>query len=131
MSTASLSTWGAVLGDVLVSLLIIAGSLLALIGSFGLVRLRGFFQRVHAPTLVTTMGLWLITLATIVYFSMQVGQVFVHGLLIPLFIALTTPITTIFLMRAALFRARLVGDKSVPATINPEPEKPPKEGELK
>ena len=51
--------------ELLVSGLVLLGSLLALIGSFGLVHLKSFFQRIHAPTLVATMGMWCITLATI------------------------------------------------------------------
>jgi multicomponent K+:H+ antiporter subunit G len=44
----------------------------------------------------------------------------VHALLIALFIALTAPITTVFLMRAALFRERLAG-KAVPPTVTGQP----------
>ena len=105
--------------ELLVSGLVLLGSLLALIGSFGLVHLKTFFQRIHAPTLVATMGMWCITLATIVYFSVQGGQIYLHGLLITFFIALTTPITTIFLMRAALFRERMTGQGTVPPTVSP------------
>ena len=46
------------------------------------------------------------TLATIVYFSVQGRSLFLHAVLIALFVALTAPVTTIFLMRAALFRER-------------------------
>ena len=100
---------------------VLLGGLLALIGSFGLVHLKSFFQRIHAPTLVATMGMWCITLATIVYFSVQGGQIYLHGLLITFFIALTTPITTIFLMRAALFRERMTGRGTVPPTVSTPP----------
>ena len=105
-------------------LILLLGSLLALIGSFGLVHLKSFFQRIHAPTLVATMGMWCITLATIVYFSVQGGQIYLHGLLITFFIALTTPITTIFLMRAALFRERMSGRNTVPPTVSTPLKKP-------
>jgi len=44
-----------------------------------------------------------------VYFSVQGFSLFLHAVLIVLFIALTAPITTIFLMRAALFRERQKG----------------------
>ena len=44
------------------------------------------------------------------------GQPFVHALLIALFISLTAPVTTVFLMRAALFRERLAG-KQVPPSV--------------
>ena len=104
--------------ELLISALVLAGSLLALVGSFGLATLRSFFQRIHAPTLVSTMGMWAITLATVLFFSLQGGQLYLHALLITLFIALTTPITTIFLMRAALFRERLSGRNTVPPSVS-------------
>ena len=104
--------------ELLISALVLGGSLLALVGSFGLVVLRSFFQRIHAPTLVSTMGMWSITLATVLFFSLQGGQLYLHALLITFFIALTTPITTIFLMRAALFRERMSGRNTVPPTVS-------------
>jgi multicomponent K+:H+ antiporter subunit G len=87
----------------------VLGAAFAAIGSFGLVRLPTFFRRIHAPTLGATVGVWCITLATIVYFSVQGGSLFLHATLIALFVALTAPVTTIFLMRAALFRERQKG----------------------
>ena len=38
--------------------LVLTGALAALVGSFGVLRLRTFFQRVHAPTLGATLGTW-------------------------------------------------------------------------
>ncbi len=68
-----------------------------------------FFQRIHAPTLGATLGVWCMTAATIAFFSVQGDSLFLHAVLIALFVALTTPVTTIFLMRAALFRERQKG----------------------
>jgi multicomponent K+:H+ antiporter subunit G len=94
--------------DAVTALLVILGGLAALIGSLGVLRLGSFFQRVHAPTLGATLGTWCIALATAVVGSFMRGQPFAHALLIPVFIALTAPVTTIFLMRAAIFRERLL-----------------------
>jgi multicomponent K+:H+ antiporter subunit G len=102
--------------DVLTALLAVVGALTALIGSFGMLRLRSFFQRVHAPTLGATLGTWSLTLATAVQVSFEHGQLYVHALLIAVFIALTGPVTTVFLMRAAVFRARLRGAE-IPAPV--------------
>lgn len=106
--------------DALTGLLAAIGALAALIGSFGVLRLRGFFQRVHAPTLGATLGTWSLTLATVVQVSFEHGQLYVHALLIAVFIALTVPVTTLFLMRAAVFRARLRGEEiPVPGADEP------------
>ncbi|HET7753702.1 MAG TPA: monovalent cation/H(+) antiporter subunit G [Anaeromyxobacteraceae bacterium] len=96
--------------DVVTALLVVTGAFAALVGSFGLLRLRSFFQRVHAPTLGSTLGVWAVTLATALQLSFVREQVFVHALLIAVFIAVTAPVTTIFLMRAALFRSRVAGE---------------------
>ena len=44
--------------DVVTAVLVVVGSLAALVGSFGLLRLKTFFQRVHTPTLGATVGTW-------------------------------------------------------------------------
>ena len=41
----------------------LVGSVLALTGSIGLVMLKRFYERVHAPTLGATMGMALIVIA--------------------------------------------------------------------
>lgn len=95
--------------EILTAAFAVLGAAFAAIGSFGLVRLPTFFRRIHPPTLGATLGVWSITIATIIYFTVQSGSLFFHAILITLFVALTAPVTTIFLMRAALFRERLKG----------------------
>ncbi len=92
--------------EIVTAVFAVLGAAFAAIGSFGLVRLPTFFRRIHSPTLGATGGVWSMTVATIVYFSAQGHSLFMHAVLIVLFVALTTPVTTIFLMRAALFRER-------------------------
>ena len=114
--------------EILTAAFAVLGAAFAAIGSFGLVRLPTFFRRIHAPTLGATGGVWSMTVATIVYFSAQGHSLFMHAVLIVLFVALTTPVTTIFLMRAALFRERQKnGDVPPPAPSDQGPI-PPYEG---
>ena len=110
MSGVPLPWWA----ETLVAGLVIIGAAVAALGSFGLVRLPTFFRRIHAPTLGATLGVWAITAATVVYFSVQGFHLFLHAILITFFIALAAPVTTIFLMRAALFRERQRGNPKVP-----------------
>jgi len=105
--------------EVVIALLLIAGAASAAVGAFGLVRLPTFFDRIHAPTLCSTFGVWAITLGTIVFFSVQGFNLFLHAILVNRCVALTAPITNIFLMRAALFRERQRGGR-VPTSIKPE-----------
>ncbi|WP_235578297.1 monovalent cation/H(+) antiporter subunit G [Pseudorhodoferax sp. Leaf267] len=95
--------------EILTAFFAVLGAAFAAIGSFGLVRLPSFYNRIHAPTLGATAGAWCVMIATIVYFSVQGTNLFLHAVLIALFVALTAPVTTIFLMRAALFRDRQSG----------------------
>ena len=101
--------------DIFISVIVVLGALIALIGSSGLLRLKTYFERVHAPSIIATLGTWCIMHATVIYFSVQEHKLAIHAILIAIFIAVTVPITTIFLMRAALFRARRSGEKVPPS----------------
>lgn len=103
--------------DLMVSLFVLAGALIAFLGSWGLLRWKSYFERVHAPAIIATLGCWCIMHASLVYFSAQQGQIALHVLLIAGFVAITVPVTGIFLMRAALFRARRMG-ASVPPNLS-------------
>jgi multicomponent K+:H+ antiporter subunit G len=100
--------------DAVTAVLAVLGGFAALIGSIGVLRLGSFFQRIHAPTLGATLGTWCLALATVAQVSFARGELFAHATLIAVFIALTAPITTIFLMRAAIFRERLRGTAGIP-----------------
>lgn len=97
---AELPGWAALL----TATLVLVGATLTLIGSLGLVRLRSFYARVHAPTLGTTLGTGCIVLASMIYFSASQTRPVLHELLIVLFVAVTTPISLMVLVQAALFR---------------------------
>jgi len=100
--------------EALTAALVVVGAVTALIGSFGLLRAKTFFQRVHTPSLVATLATWCVTLATVVQASVVTARPYLHTFLIPVFVALTSPVTTVLLTRAALFRARQRGSAEVP-----------------
>lgn len=90
--------------EAVVALLILIGSLFALIGSFGLARLPDFFTRLHGPSKATTLGLGSTILASALYFSTRGEGLSLHVFLITLFIAITTPVSAHLLAKAALHR---------------------------
>ena len=98
-----------------IGVLVFAGALLACIGSAGLLRLRTFYQRVHAPTLGTTLGMYLVLAGTIVFFWAGQGRPALHVILIGACVTVTTPISLMLLARAALERDRCEGAADVPA----------------
>ncbi len=102
MTAASIPEWLALI----IAVLAVAGAGLSLLGVFGLVRLGSFYDRVHAPTLGTTLGMALILLASWLYFGSAQGRWLPRELLIAVFLTVTTPVTLILLARAALFRDR-------------------------
>ena len=92
----------------------VLGSLLALTGSVGLLILKRFYERVHAPTLGATLGMALIVAASVMFWSMIEGRLALQDLLIGVFLTVTTPVTLILLARAAVYRDRVEGDKDAP-----------------
>lgn len=114
---ANLPDWAALL----TALLVILGAALALIGSFGLLRLKSFYDRIHAPTLGTTLGIGSILIASMLFHSVLQSRLVIHELLITVFMVVTTPITLMLLARAALYRDRREdGGEQVPPLSRPD-----------
>ncbi|MCC6916123.1 monovalent cation/H(+) antiporter subunit G [Nitrosomonas sp.] len=99
----------------LIAFFLLLGAGLTLIGSFGLFRLPGFYDRIHAPTLGTSWGTAGIVIASVIYFSVTESQLVLHPLLIGVFVTVTTPVTLILLSRAALYRDRAENNPDVPS----------------
>jgi multicomponent K+:H+ antiporter subunit G len=95
-----LPPWAAVLAAVF----LLTGAAFTLIGSLGLLRLGSFYERVHAPTLGTTLGTVFIAAASMVYFSVLESRPVLHEILIVVLGAVTTPMALTILVGAARFR---------------------------
>src|SRR5690606_14012044 len=100
--SADLPLWLAVL----VSACALFGALLTMVGCIGLVRLKDFYTRIHAPTMGTSMGGGLILLASAIFFTVTEQRLVVHEAVIFMFVSVTTPVTLMLLARATLFRDR-------------------------
>jgi multicomponent K+:H+ antiporter subunit G len=95
-----LPAWAALL----TALCLIVGAGLTFIGSLGLLRLKTFYQRLHAPTLGTTLGTGSILIGSMIYFSaLGMGPV-LHEIVIAVFVTVTTPVSFILLLRATQLR---------------------------
>jgi multicomponent K+:H+ antiporter subunit G len=117
---ADLPAWAALS----TALLLLLGAGLTLTGSLGLLRLKSFYERVHAPTLGTTLGIGSVLLASMLFFSVLQTRLVVHEVLIAAFMVVTTPVTLMLLARAALYRDRREGRADVP----PPPPAPSRSG---
>lgn len=98
----------------IVAALLVASGGTVFTAALGLWRLPDFFQRLHAPALASTLGIWAVVLASAVHFSVREGRLSLHVGLIAVLLAITAPVTTSILARAALFRRRLAGDPLPP-----------------
>lgn len=87
-----------------VALLLVAGGLVALIGTLGLFRLENFYQRIHGPAITVTLGAGCILVASMIHFSVAESRPVLHELLIGAFVLMTAPVVSMLLMRAAVYR---------------------------
>lgn len=101
-----------------VAFFLVVGSGLTLIGAVGVLRLRSFYERVHAPTLGTTWGAGGVLIASMIFFSVLQSRPVLHELLITVFLLVTTPVTLMLLARAALYRDRSEKSDGVPGFGN-------------
>ena len=101
----------------IVSLLLVASGLFALLAGWGIARLHRFFLRMHPPALVATGASWSVTLAAIIYFSTTHGHLALGTWLVIIMLSISLPITSLLLARAALFRKRQQNDPTMPAPL--------------
>ncbi len=102
---------------------VLLGALLTFLGCLGLLRLGNFYDRVHTPTLGTTLGAGFVLIGSMLFFSALQGRLAIHEVLIAVFLTVTTPVTLMLLMQAALLRDRSEGHDPVPEQL-PEPDLP-------
>ena len=88
------------------AILLIIGGLCTVVGSLGLARLRSFQQRMHGPSMGSTLGLGCVLLASMLLSSVIHGHPVAHEILITVFVVTTAPIPSMLLMRAAVQRPK-------------------------
>lgn len=96
-----------------VALLLALSGVFTLSAAIGVARFKSFFQRMHPPALAFSISAWCVTLATIIYFSVQGEKLALNAWLIIIFLSLTVPVTTILLARTELFRRRTSRDSGL------------------
>lgn len=85
-----------------IGLLSVVGGGFALVGTIGLVRLRDFYMRLHAPTKASTLGVGCALIASMLYFSLTGWGFVLHELAITLFVFVTAPVSAHLLAKAAM-----------------------------
>lgn len=90
--------------SILISALIVLSGIIALVGTLGLIRLKHFYSRIHAPTLGNTFGVFCLLVACVLCLSFIAKKLLIYPLIITVFLIVTSPVTAILLMRAAIKR---------------------------
>ena len=97
----------------LVATLIVIGALFTALGSFGLLRLRDFYSRLHSPTKATTLGVGSLLIASAIYFSHLQDGLSLHEILVAVFLFITAPVGAHLMAKAAL-HLRVRGESGLP-----------------
>lgn len=89
---------------VAVTVFLVLGSGLTLIGTIGLLRLSSFYKRLHMLSLSTSWGAGSILIASFLY-SIFVDHHFVfHEILLMIFLLVTIPVASMLVSQAAAYR---------------------------
>jgi multicomponent K+:H+ antiporter subunit G len=99
-----------VLIEALVSAMVLAGAAFTLLGSIGLLRMKDVFQRMHAPTKATTLGVGLILLAASIASSLDAQTLSLHQILIGILLFVTAPVSAWMIARVALHQGLAAPD---------------------
>ena len=102
----SVPPWAAII----VSIFLVIGATITLVGTIGLARFKTFYQRLHAPTLGTSFGAAFVLVGSMIFFTIAEARPVLHEFLILVFVIVTTPVTLMLLARAALYRDRAEGN---------------------
>jgi multicomponent K+:H+ antiporter subunit G len=86
------------------ALLLVSGGSIILIGALGLMRLPDFYQRMHGPSVIATLGAGCVLIASMLCFSALRSRLVLHELLIAVFVPMTAPVVSMLIMRAAIYR---------------------------
>lgn len=95
-----------------VSLFLVVGGCITVVGALGLMRLPNFYQRIHGPAITITLGAGCILIASMLYFTAQQSRPVVHEVIITAFVLMTAPVVAMLIMRAAVYRDLREGRQS-------------------
>lgn len=87
--------------EIIVSVLVITGTLMSLISSIGIIRLPDVYNRAHASTKSATLGILSILLGAFFYFLFSHGVSSIRLLLGIAFVFLTAPVSGHIIIRSA------------------------------
>nr|7QRU_G Chain G, Na+/H+ antiporter subunit G1 [Alkalihalophilus pseudofirmus] len=87
--------------EIIISIFVLIGGFLSLLGSIGIIRFPDVYGRLHAATKSATLGVISIMLATFLFFFLVHGEFVGKLLLTILFVFLTAPVAGMMMGRSA------------------------------
>lgn len=105
--------------ELVVSALIVLGSIFLLVGTWGLVRLPDLPTRLHAPTKAGTLGVGACLAASSIWFTARTGTWSANELLIVLFLFLTAPVGANMIAKAWMHMASARSPEKVEGEPDP------------
>lgn len=96
--------------NILIAILIVAGSAFALIAALGVVRMPDFYMRMHAATKAGAFGSLLLLLAAALYFASL--RAVITSIAVIVFFYMTTPVAAQTLAESAYRRGIKLWDRS-------------------
>ena len=112
--------------SILISGFTVLGATLTLIGAYGFLRLRSFYDRLHAPTLATSWGTGGVVVASALLASYLQDRPILHELIVGFAVLATVPVTLMLLARASLHRDRAEGAVHLPPEVSTPPKDDPR-----
>lgn len=88
--------------ELLAASLLVIGGLFAVIGSWGLLRLKDPMQRLHAPTKASTIGVGSALFASAFDLWQLEGRLTAQEILVALFLFVTAPLAALMMARVAM-----------------------------
>lgn len=86
--------------EILISLFLLAGSLLIFIASIGILRLPDIYMRMHALTKASSLGIMLLLIGVMIYYPSF--SVIIKSFAVIIFLYLTIPVSANLLGKSAL-----------------------------
>lgn len=107
------------IGEFLIGLIVLLGSVLGALSAFGLIRLPDVYLRSHAATKSATLGVLLILAGAFLYFTFYLDHVSAKLLLGIVFVFITAPVAGHLNGRAAYRSGVSLWEKSVADDLKP------------
>lgn len=102
--------------DILIMISVILGAFFMGLGSFGILRLKDFFQRIHPAAKSSTLGLFFLLFALTL--AVPDRDLITKAILAVVFITATAPVGAHLLCRAAYRHGVHLDERSVPLVID-------------